>query len=67
MRELQSLVDCGRVQPCVDPVFVTNSDWYWSSTSGFGNPADVWLVNCRIGYVDLRTKDLSYNVRAVRN
>jgi hypothetical protein len=67
VRELQSLVDCGRIQPCVDPVFSTFSGHYWSSTSGFGNPADAWYVACGIGYASLESKDIGNNVRAVRN
>src|SRR4030095_9358518 len=46
IRELQSLVDYGRFNPAIDPVFGTLSprDVYWSSTSIAVNPSHAWHV-----------------------
>ena len=70
VRELQSIVDYGRFNPSIDPVFGALSNVYWSATSDAGNPGVAWLVLFNDGYVD------SYNdkgtlsrfyVRAVRS
>jgi hypothetical protein len=68
VRELQSIVDYGRVQPAIDPVFGGWSSYYWSSTSGARGPDDAWRVNFYWGYVllDGAHKDYPRYVRAVR-
>lgn len=70
-RELQSIVDYGRSNPSIDPVFGGLSEFYWSSTSYQEAPDDAWGVGFNSGYVGIRVKlgdfDFSYNyVRAVR-
>ena len=66
VRELQSIVDYGRVVPAIDPVFGALSSFYWSSTSYAVFPLNAWLVHFHIGHVDLGHKGGGYYVRAVR-
>jgi len=69
VRELQSIVDYGRWNPSIDPVFGAESGWYWSSSTGVGNPGYAWYVNFGGGNVGLDSADVhgSRNfVRAVR-
>jgi hypothetical protein len=73
LRELQSIVDYGRVGPAIDPVFlVFQFAAYWSSTSSAGCPDLAWYVDSLVGYALLVDKggvgqgDGVY-VRAVRS
>jgi hypothetical protein len=68
VRELQSLVDYGRVEPAIDPVFGAAS-WYISSSSDVGNPLFPWMVNFDWGLVYSSSQLASWdtNVRAVRD
>jgi hypothetical protein len=71
-RELQSIVDYGRREPAIDPVFGALPEYYWSSTSYAETPDDAWGIGFNVGYLGIRVKtgdfDFSYNfVRAVRN
>ena len=46
VRELQSIVDYGRWDPAIDPVFSVVSDfWYWSSSSRVDDPTYAWSVS----------------------
>lgn len=65
VRELQSIVDYGRWNPAIDPVFGVVSSWNWSSTSYANAPPDAWIVNFSNGYFDV-SKDNGNYVRAVR-
>jgi len=47
VRELQSIVDYGRFNPSIDPVFGACSAWGWSSTSYANNPLYAWLRRLR--------------------
>jgi hypothetical protein len=72
VRELQSIVDYGRMEPAIDPVFSGLSEFYWTSTSYAEAPDDAWGVGFNVGYVGIRVKlgdfDFSFNfVRAVRD
>ena len=67
VRELQSIVDYGRVRPSIDPVFGALSSAYCSSTSLAGNPELAWNVYFDRGFVDIDGKDNTHFVRAVRN
>jgi hypothetical protein len=69
VRELQSIVDYGRVDPAIDPVFGALSSVYWSSTSFAGSPDVALLVHFIYGLVggDAKAKDVSLYVRAVRS
>lgn len=71
VRELESIVDYGRFNPSIDPVFVALSFYYWSSTSIAINPARVWYVVFDFGYVfgsgkTFNDKTFDVYVRAVR-
>ena len=66
VRELQSIVDYGRVQPSIDPVFGALPSFYWSSTSYADYPALAWLVVFGYGHVAVDSKVYVYPVRAVR-
>ncbi len=68
VRELQSIVDYGRFNPAIDPVFGALSSWYWSSTSSAGSPGRAWHVLFLDGFVlSMGGKDFVYYVRAVRS
>jgi hypothetical protein len=71
-RELQSIVDYGRINPSIDPVFGALPEYYWSSTTHVETQNDAWGVGFNVGYVGVRVKigdlDFSFNyVRAVRS
>jgi hypothetical protein len=67
VRELQSIVDYGRVFPSIDPVFGAFSDAYWTSTSFVDTPEVAWFVVFSEGAVVLYDgKYGGYFVRAVR-
>lgn len=68
VRELQSIIDFGRYNPAVDPVFQTSSGGYWSSSSVSGSPGKAWYITGRDGLVIGHdgVKSLPFYVRAVR-
>ncbi len=71
IRELQSIVDYGRKEPAIDPVFGALPQYYWSSTTNVDTSNDAWGVGFNVGYVGVRPKtgdlDFSFNfIRAVR-
>jgi hypothetical protein len=69
LRELQSIVDYGRVDPSIDPVFGPLSLRYlfWSSTPVAGNLGYAWLTEFRYGNAHFLGETFSgYYVRAVR-
>jgi hypothetical protein len=80
-RELDSLVDTGRVAPAIDPVFNTGCTqgctvttcsctqlaYYWSSTTYQDLPTFAWAVDGNVGIVNGFEKGVVKNpVRAVR-
>lgn len=68
-KELQSIVDYGRSEPAIDPIFgLTEAGTYWSSTSDAGFSIDAWDVNFFAGgFVGIDEKDSNnIGVRAVR-
>jgi hypothetical protein len=72
VRELQSIVDYGRANQAIDPVFTALPEFYWSSSSYVDTHDDAWGIGFHVGYVGIRPKegdaDFSFNyVRAVRN
>jgi hypothetical protein len=67
VRELQSIIDYGRVEPSIDPVFGTLKTLYWTSTTYAGNDATAWTADFFIGQLTPVAKDSTYFVRAVRN
>lgn len=72
-RELESVVDYGRVDPCMDPVFQAESGHYWTSSTlvgvwlGPGGTEDASFVAFPYPvYIYHSGKDRAYFVRAVR-
>ena len=80
-REMESLVDLGRVAPAVDPLFNTDCTqgcalptcsctqlgYYWSSTTYQDLPAFAWAVDGNVGIVNAFEKGVvKSGVRAVR-
>jgi|SRR6185436_9506221 len=61
--ELVSIVDYTRSNPAIDPVFESNSSWYWSSSKVAGYADSVWCVNFDSGHVGW---DYGHNYRFVR-
>ncbi|MBN1420307.1 MAG: DUF1566 domain-containing protein [Planctomycetes bacterium] len=49
IRELLSIVDYGRTDPAIDPVFGALSEWYWSSSTGAWWPGNAWGVGFGYG------------------
>jgi len=69
VRELQSIVDYGRVNPAIDPIFGALSDWHWSSSSNVLNPYLAWVVYFSGGFVTSGLDDVGFYgyARAVRS
>lgn len=68
VRELRSLVDYGRSQPSIDPVFLSPSAYFWSSTTIDSEAIRAWVVGFKFGIIyngDKGNQSQSY-VRAVR-
>jgi len=66
VRELQSIVDYGRRNPSIDPVFGAVSSFYWSSSTYVHYPPYAWIVSFHYGYVGGHDKTFGHYVRAVR-
>jgi hypothetical protein len=66
-KELQSIVDYGRFNPSIDPIFgPTMAPVYWSSTSYAVNLSFAWTVYFSGGFVNALDKSSTHYVRAVR-
>jgi hypothetical protein len=66
VRELQSIVDYGRMEPSSDPIFGEESGWYWSSSTHVHLPNGAWYVYFFYGHVYDDDKTYMCYVRAVR-
>jgi hypothetical protein len=66
VRELQSIVDYGRFNPSVDPVFKALASTYWASTS-YADFGGAWVVWFDLGFVGDDTEINVSSVRAVRS
>lgn len=68
IRELQSIVDFGRDNPAIGPIFgPTNAYIYWSSTTQADSPTVAWTVHFETGHTfNIVKNSLSAYVRAVR-
>jgi len=67
LRELQSIVDYGRIGPSIDPVFDSAPFIYWSSTSLANGPGLAWDVSFSDGLVSWGSNvSFIHLVRAVR-
>jgi len=60
IRELESLVDYGRLDPCIDPIFPTTPTWHWSSDSLQNDPDDAWIIHFSAGYMSNGVKFARY-------
>jgi hypothetical protein len=67
VRELQSIVDYGRMEPSSDPIFGEESGWYWSSSTHVYNPGNAWGVDFNGGGVSYDGKGYGLFVRAVHS
>ena len=69
VRELQSIVDYGRLDPSIDPVFESETDWYWTSTSVTSDPGSAWYIGFGVGEVTSNSDGKVFRgyLRAVRN
>jgi hypothetical protein len=68
IRELQSIVDYGRHDPAIDPVFGARSTWYFSSTTYVSELDDCWVVGLLNGHVsNVDKRSFNGAVLAVRN
>ncbi len=65
-RELMHIVDYGRYDPAIDPVFSSRSFLYWSASSNASNPDFAWSVDFGGGSVNSYDKSSSHYVRCVR-
>jgi hypothetical protein len=59
VRELQSIVDYGRINPAADPLFRAESTVYWSSTSATPSPSRAWCISFTFGTLETVQKGLS--------
>ncbi len=66
-RELESLVDSGRFDPAINPVFGCESSGYWSSSTYASHMILAWFVRFGDGSVTFDAVDSPYHVRAVRS
>lgn len=66
--ELSSIVDYGRIDPSINPIFShTKSDWYWSASPNAGDDNRAWGLVFNSGYSNHGShKYANYLVRAVR-
>jgi hypothetical protein len=69
VRELQSIVDHGRVSPSIATEFVPSTfrEWYWSSTTRTYSPDQAWEVYFGDGNVNVDAKQGLRRFRAVRS
>jgi len=66
IEELFSIIDHGRHDPAINPVFKCKSSNYWSSTTYTDYPSNAWYVYFSYGGVHNYSKSYGSYVRAVR-
>ena len=68
IKELQSIVDYGKVTPSIDTTYFPNtaSNAYWSSTTYAGSTAKAWYVSFTQSYVNYISKATGIRARPVR-
>ncbi|MBN1418328.1 MAG: DUF1566 domain-containing protein [Planctomycetes bacterium] len=66
IRELRSIVDYGRTDPAIDPVFGALSECFCSSSTFAHEPDDAWFVHFWLGYGPHSDRDDPLYARAVR-
>jgi hypothetical protein len=67
MKELQTLIDEGRSDPAIDPVFPgTPGEGFWAANSLAGLPGNAWFVSFAAGIAYNSAADHFYRVRCAR-
>ena len=69
LSELNSIVDYGRAEPSIDPVFVnTATYYYWSATTAAADTTHAWYISFSDGSATYNYQDKTYSrrVRCVR-
>ncbi len=66
-QELESIVDYGRTNPAINPVFSCQSYHYWSASTSANYPDNAWGVNFSNGTDGWGYKTYSIFVRCVRS
>ena len=64
--ELVTIVDYGRYNPAIDPIFSAHEDDYWSATLHAIHLGRAWHVGFSTGYVAYHEPKFNYYVRCVR-
>ena len=68
IEELKSIVDYGKSDPAIDPIFENVVFYlYWSSTTLASFSSNAWFVHFADGHNDWDNKSYSYYVRCVRD
>jgi hypothetical protein len=66
-RELLSIVDYGRVDPAIDPVFeYLNEGTYWTSNNFSATLSRAWTIDFRTGKTYYSYKTTNHSVRCVQ-
>ena len=68
VRELSSLVNFNRSNPCIDPIAFPNTaaNYFWSSTLYQPSPGNAWIVDFYYGDVNYNGLSSARYVRCVR-
>lgn len=74
VKELEGIVDFGRVSPSIDPTFFPNTPFYpntpnpsfWSGSPHAESASFAWYVFFNVGYVHFNSRSAKYYVRLVR-
>ena len=68
VKELQGIVDFGRVNPAIDPAFFPNTSrvYVWSGSLYSGRASTAWVVNANYGNANFNDRSSTYYVRLVR-
>ncbi len=69
LKELVSILDLSRMDPCVDEKYfpATRADFYWTSTSFSFQTSQAWYVYFNLGYVNHLNKNNYLYIRPVRD
>ena len=68
-KELTSILDLSRMEPCVDQKYFpgTRTDFYWTSSTFIYLTSQAWYVYFNVGYVNHINKNNYFYVRPVRD
>ena len=68
IKELEGIVDMGRSNPAIDPVFFPNTLFsvVWSGSPRAGSPSSAWGVDFSKGVASYGNRNSGYHVRLVR-